>query len=209
MDVLRDRYHAMRSGVTRSAYAVLGGTVGIAVFALPLGVLARRSQAVPPEALPPIVRTTAMAVPVLHAPDPEPILPHTWRVADLDGEAGIELKDSKVGKHTMMTALLGSGLTAREAMRVLHAFDPVHKLDRCSATDSFQWARKANRVVAFEYVISPAEVWQARENEKGDLETKKLDLVVSHKRIASAVALSGDLRGALSQAGLHDELASE
>lgn len=196
----------MRSAVT----SLLGGAIGIAVFALPLGVMARRAQTIAPEPLAPIVRTTAMAIlPVVQQPEPEPILPHTWRVADLDGEAGVELKDGKVGKRTMMAALLGSGMTAKEAMRVLHAFDRVHKLDRCSASDSFQWARKNARIIAFEYLVSPAEVWQARENEKGDLETKKLDLVVSHKRVSAGIALNGDLRNAIGQAGLHDALAAE
>lgn len=199
----------MRSGVTRSALAVLGGSVGIAVFALPLGVLARRAQTVAPEPLASIVRTTPMAAAPDPQPDPDPILPHTWRVADLEGEAGVELEDAKVGKHTMMAALLGSGLTARESMRILHAFEPVHRLDRCSSGDALQYARKGGRVIAFEYSISPAEVWQARENEKGELEAKKLDLLVSHRRITAGVALGGDLRGALSQAGLHEALATE
>jgi len=184
--------------------------VGIAVFALPLGVLARRAQAVAPEPIAPIVRTTPAALaPPVPTPEPEPILPHTWRVADLDGEAGVELKDGKVGKKTMMAALLASGLTARESMRVLHAFDRVHKLDRCAPTDEFRWARRNARVIAFEFSTSPGEVWQARENDKGDLETKKLDLVVAHKRIAQAFSVGGDMRNAITQAGLHEELATD
>ena len=64
-------------------------------------------------------------------------------------------------------------------------------------------------IVAFEYIVSPGEVWQARENDKGDLDAKKLELVIRHKRIAKAALVSSDLRNALSQAGLHDSLAED
>lgn len=198
----------MRSGVTRSALAVLGGTAAIAVTALPAGVLARRAEAVPPEALPPVVRTPPPAA-AAPEPAPEPVLPHTWRVADLDGEPGVVLETGKVGKRTMLGALGAAGVPTKEAFRLLHAMNEVRRLDRCAPGDGFEVARRGARVVAFEYWTSPAEVWQAREDEKGDLSAKKLDLAVSTRRVAAGLAVDGDLRGALASAGLHEELAAE
>jgi murein DD-endopeptidase MepM/ murein hydrolase activator NlpD len=105
--------------------------------------------------------------------------------------------------------MLAATIPAKEAMRVLHSFEAVHRLDRCSPTDTFQWAKKNNRVIAFEFLTSPAEVWQARENDKGDLDTKKLELSVKHKRISTAAIVSTDLRSALTESGLHDALAED
>jgi murein DD-endopeptidase MepM/ murein hydrolase activator NlpD len=196
--------------VRRTAIGLFSGSAVIAAVSAPLGLLSRRAQTVGPEPLAVVVhaseRDAGSAAPAVEI---EPPPPHVWRVSDLAAESDVEVKDAAVGKRTMLAAMLGAGIPAKEAMRVLHAFDPVHKLDRCSPRDTFQWAKKNGRIIAFEYRTSPAEVWQAKENEKGELEAKKLDLLVKHARVATAAIVTSDLRDALSRAGLHEELAED
>lgn len=189
------------------AWAWLSGAVAVAIVAFPLGVLARRAQRVTPEEPPPVVHD-AVAAPELDAgavTDAAPPLPHTWRVADLEGEPDVEIERGVVGKRTVLAALQQAGLQPKEAMRWLRSFEGLRRFDRAGPKDAFVFARRGKDVVAFEYVTSPAEVWQARADGAG-ISTRKLDLVVTHEDVAKGVVVEGDLRAAAAAAGLHPEI---
>jgi murein DD-endopeptidase MepM/ murein hydrolase activator NlpD len=62
------------------------------------------------------------------------------------------------------------------------------------------------RVRAFEYQVSPTEIYQARENEAGVLAGERLDLHVETKRAAAAVVVGEDLPASLEGAGFEPSL---
>jgi murein DD-endopeptidase MepM/ murein hydrolase activator NlpD len=187
---------------------LIAGVLAVGVVAVPLGVLARRSQRAEPEVAVQVVHADAEVAEVDAGvvSDAAPAMPHTWRVADLDGEPDVELKDGAIGKRTVLAALGQAGLASKEAMRWLRAFEGLRKFDRAGPKDTFVFARRGKDVLAFEYLTSPAEIWQARANDGGEIVAKKLDLVVAHERVAKAIVVEGDLRGAVTGAGLHPEI---
>jgi murein DD-endopeptidase MepM/ murein hydrolase activator NlpD len=132
-----------------------------------------------------------------------------FRVADLGGDPALELVSGTFGKRTALASLQAAGLSAKEGLRLVHAFDKVHRLDRAGAQETFTAARRKDdgHVVAFEVALSPGEVWQAREGDAASaLEAKKLDLLVEERRIAGALALGDDLRKSLAAVGLRESL---
>lgn len=185
------------------------GALSLNAVALPIGILARRSQRVTVEAPAPVAHVAGEVAPpdAGAAADAGAPLPHTWRIADLAGVGGIDIKDGTVGRRTVLAAIEQAGLTPKEALRWLHAFADVRKFDRAGTKDTFAFARSGKDIVAFEYATSPAEVWQARDTGGGAIVAKKLDLVASRVRIAKAFAVEGDLRLALAGAGLYPEMA--
>ncbi|MFO0662007.1 MAG: M23 family metallopeptidase, partial [Polyangiaceae bacterium] len=64
------------------------------------------------------------------------------------------------------------------------------------------------RIRAFEYKVSATEIYQARENEEGKLAGGKLDLHVEQHRVAKALVVKDDIKAAISDAGLDDDLIS-
>jgi murein DD-endopeptidase MepM/ murein hydrolase activator NlpD len=168
---------------------------------------------------PPVTETTqaAASVPVvpaavadagLAAVDAAPPPPKVFRVKSMSEDPAIEIVEGTVGKRTLIAALAGSGLSMRDAYRALHAFKGVKAFDRPQATDSFVLAkqRSGGRLVGFEYVVPPFDVWQARELEEGRLEGKKVEFVPEPRRVARAVVIGDDLRKSLVQAELDDDL---
>jgi murein DD-endopeptidase MepM/ murein hydrolase activator NlpD len=174
-----------------------------------------------------------------------------WRVASYAGDPAVVLTQGTVGKRTFLACLAGAGLAKGEVTRLLKAFDGVRKFTQLGAKDSFSVAKDkaTGRLLAFEYAVSPLDVWQAREapdpsalaaaSDAGaadpdaappeaqlaavdaragpasgaepmarvhELEAKRLDFHVTHKRIAVAVTVAEDLRAALTRAGLGEDV---
>ncbi len=169
--------------------------------------------AAPEDAAPP-ARIDASAAP---APSPDaappdaavaaPPPPHTFRVADLSTDATVKVVDGTLGHRPFLTALAASGVLRGESYRLVRAVGQVHDLNHTSPGDAFHVAseKATGRVVAFEYVTSPLDVFQARE-EGGELVARRLELRFETRRVAAAVAVGKDLRAAVVKAGLLEEV---
>ncbi len=140
-------------------------------------------------------------------PPAPPPPPPVFRVATLAGDSTLALADGTLGHRAFLTALTASGLGLREAYRVLHAIGKVHNMNHTSPTDAFHVAKEkaSGHVVAFEYVTSPVDVFQARD-EGGTLSAKKLELRVERKPIAAAVTVTSDLKASVAKAGFEPEV---
>jgi murein DD-endopeptidase MepM/ murein hydrolase activator NlpD len=141
-------------------------------------------------------------------PPPEPPLPPPiFRVASLLTDPSVVLADGTLGKRPFLNAVAAAGLGLRESYRVLHAIGKVHNMHHTSPTDSFHFAKQksSGKVVAFEYVTSPIDVFQAVED-GGALLAKKLDLHVELRRVAVPVIVTADLKVAVIKAGLREDI---
>lgn len=200
---------APRSTPARAALLALAfGAAGIAVVTGPFIWMARRAEA----------RTTALA-PVTHddagstttaeivdagtdAPVDAAPRPHTWRVADLASDSRVELLEGVVGKKTFLGALQGLGVSGKESQRILRALEPAmppKSLDRVKAHHKLVVARDRSdgHVVAFELEQTISDVWQAREDDAGKLDAKKLELVVERRSVSGALLVRSDVRSSL------------
>jgi murein DD-endopeptidase MepM/ murein hydrolase activator NlpD len=144
------------------------------------------------------------------APDAGPPLPPpppVFRVASLASDTTLALAEGTMGHRPFLTALAAAGVSRAESYRVLRAMTSVHDLNHTSPTDTFRVAKQkgSGHVVAFEYVTSPVDVFQARD-ESGTLSARKLDLHVETRRIATAVTVGPDLHASLTKAGFQDDL---
>lgn len=142
------------------------------------------------------------------APQPAPRPPPVWRAANLKGDANVEVIEGTFGKRTFSAAFASAGLSKSELKRLTSAFEGVKRIDRPREKDSFVLAkdRAKGTVAAFEYIASPTEIWQARADDEGRLEAKKLDLFVEQRRISSALVITADLEKAIEKAGVKKEL---
>ena len=166
---------------------------------------------------------------VADAGAPAPVVrpPPQWRVAAMKEEPGVEIVEGTFGKKGLVSALTGAGLSRAEIKRLNKAFDDTKHIDHPSATDKFVLAKdKKGSVLAFEYITSPFDVWQAKVDAEDaakveaakdagakvvtpDLEAHKLEFFVEHKRTASAFVAGADLAKTIAAANLRPELVDE
>lgn len=165
------------------------------------------SAVLAPSASPP--PSSSAAVPATAAVDAGTKFTPTWRVAALEHEPGFEVVRGTLGKHTLAGALAQSGLPKAEVRRVMHSVDNIRRIEHGVSKDSFVVARDRTKgtVVAFEYIASPTDVFQAK-SEDG-LVTKKLELFVEKKRSQTALVVTADLAKAIAAAGLREEAIEE
>jgi murein DD-endopeptidase MepM/ murein hydrolase activator NlpD len=143
----------------------------------------------------------------LASPSSPPPAPTIFRVAHMASDPTVTLADGTLGKRPFLTALAAAGVGLKESYRVLHAIGHVRNMNHTSPTDVFHVAKDkgSGRVVAFEYVTSPIDVFQARD-EGGVLEAKKLDLHVDTKTVAVPLVVSEELKAVVKKAGLEEEI---
>ncbi len=129
--------------------------------------------------------------------------PRTFRVASYKGDDAVELVEATVGKRTLLAAFAKAGLSHNESARVLKAFDGQRRFDKPGPKDTFAFARDkaSHRLLAFEYEVSPTEVFQARDTD-GHLVAKKLDLTVEKRRVTAGFLVADGLKAAVTQASL-------
>ena len=163
------------------------------------------SDAASPDASPDGPASPIAAVPPPPPPAPPP--PLTFRVAQLATDSSLVMADGTLGKRPFLTALAAAGVGFKESYRVLHAIGKVHNMNHTSPTDAFHLAKEkgSGHVVAFEYVTSPVDVFQAKD-EAGVLQAKKLDLHLETKTLAVPVTLSRDLKASVAKAGLEEDV---
>lgn len=153
-----------------------------------------------------VATAPVVALPKADATDNAPH-EHTWRITELAKSPDVDVVTGTVGKRPLAVALAAIGVPGAEARRVFKAFDGIRSFDRAQPKDTFAVAKRkgpGGKVVAFEYATAPTEVWQAREDETGALQARKLEIVVEQKKLATAVAIDGDVRSSLAKAGLDD-----
>jgi murein DD-endopeptidase MepM/ murein hydrolase activator NlpD len=144
-----------------------------------------------------------------------------WRVAALERDPGVEIVKGTRGVHSFASALAQAGITKAEIRRITHATDDIRRIEHGVPKDGFVVARDRTKgtVLAFEYVASPTEIWQAGAKADGRndgrsasddaLMAKKLALSVEKKRTQAALVVTADLAKAIAAAGLRDEAIEE
>lgn len=198
------------------AIAAMGALVATGVALI---VKAPRRAEAPPAALavtsaqvataaPPASKAAEPTIAPVPVEPPKPRPPPVWRAANLKGDANIEVIEGTFGKRTFAAAFASAGLAKTELKRLTTAFDGVKRIDRPREKDGFVLAkdRAKGTVAAFEYIASPTEIWQAKADDDGRLEAKKLDLFVEQKRMSSALVITADLEKAIEKAGVKKEL---
>jgi murein DD-endopeptidase MepM/ murein hydrolase activator NlpD len=120
----------------------------------------------------------------------------------------VVLSNGVVGKRPFLVALAAAGISRDDQSRLTKAFAGVRKFDRCHPTDAFTVAREAKtgKLLAFEFATSPADVYQARRDEAGTLQAKRLELRVERLAVAVALTVGEDLRESVVKAGLDDDM---
>jgi murein DD-endopeptidase MepM/ murein hydrolase activator NlpD len=144
--------------------------------------------------------------PVVEQPKPRP--PPAWRAANLKGDPSIEVVEGTFGKRTFAGAMASANIPKDQLKRLVAAFDGVKHIERPREKDGFVIAkdRAKGTIAAFEYIVSPTEIYQARTNDNGAIDAKRLELYVEQKRIGQALVISADLEKAIEKAGLRKEL---
>ena len=206
----------------RSVLAAVFGASAIACVAGPFAVVGQRHapKAVPPPPVTHTVVTTSTTVTVVktEAPEPAPVapVPHTFRVADLASDSRYSVHEGTVGKHGFLGAIVATGLSPKEAHRVLVGFSGVRNLDRESAATTFTFAKAHDgHVVAFE--LAPAGSGEGdtldffQEHEKTENErlvATHVSLPIDKKRIKIGIVIGDSVRSSLTSASLHEEAAA-
>jgi murein DD-endopeptidase MepM/ murein hydrolase activator NlpD len=105
----------------------------------------------------------------------------------------VRILEGKVGREPFLRAVQDARVPTKQAYRLLIAFRGVKDLDNCKRTDSFLALldSASSRIKAFEYVVSPEEVYQVREGQDGLLRGKRLDLQVRRDRVKGAFVYDG------------------
>lgn len=194
------------------AFAAMG-----ALVATGIGLIVkspRREVAPPPAAAAVAVTSAQMTVPAPAAkdsepaPQPKPRPPPAWRAESLKGDPAIEVIEGTFGKRTFSGAMASANIPKDQLKRLVAAFDGVKHIERPREKDGFVIAKDRSKgtIAAFEYIVSPTEIYQARTNENGAIDAKRLELYTERKRIGSALVISADLEKAIEKAGLRKEL---
>lgn len=193
--------------------AVFGALFGLAtvasIFALLIQVFPTRGERVVLSA-----STTAGASSATASSVPQAVpkraervaLPGPWRLSELEKDPATRIVRGEMGSRSFITALGEAKVPTSEIYRVLKSLDGVVKLDRPGKRDKFAVAlsRPASKVVAFEYEVSPVEIYQSRQDEGGLLRGTKLDLKVGTSEYAAAFYLAKDVQHAYRAAGFDD-----
>jgi murein DD-endopeptidase MepM/ murein hydrolase activator NlpD len=120
-------------------------------------------------------------------------LPGPWRIRDVQGRPGVRVVQGKVGRDPFLRSVQQAGVPTKQSYRLLIAFKGLKDLDNCKHTDSFMALidSASSRLKAFEYIVSPEEVYQVREGQDGLLRGKRLDLRVRRDRVQGAFVYDG------------------
>jgi murein DD-endopeptidase MepM/ murein hydrolase activator NlpD len=115
--------------------------------------------------------------------------PAPWRIDDAARDADLLRLTGTVGTRSFLDAAKRAGLSVGESFRAMAALKESRNLDRCRPKDSFiaLVERATNKLKAFEYVVGPEEVYQAREGEDGLLHGGRIDLPSERQRVLGSV----------------------
>jgi murein DD-endopeptidase MepM/ murein hydrolase activator NlpD len=132
--------------------------------------------------------TTPLPTPPLVKKADRPKLPGPFRVTD-NTDPKLRKIEATIGHDSFLKALEDAGIAHAQTFRILKVMKDLRDLDHCGRSDKFYALvdRSTSRVVAFEYVVSLEEVYQAREGQDGFLKAQKLDLHVERARVQGAI----------------------
>jgi murein DD-endopeptidase MepM/ murein hydrolase activator NlpD len=211
----------VEGGFDRGRAIALGAMGALVATGIGLIVSAPRREVAPPghdRAAAAVAVTSALsasvAAPAAKEAEPAPVEqakprpPPAWRAANLKGDASIEVIEGTFGKRSFSAAMASANIPKDQVKRLVAAFDGVKHIERPREKDAFVIAkdRAKGTLTAFEYIVSPTEIYQARTNENGAIDAKRLELYVEQKRIGTALVISADLEKAIEKAGLRKEL---
>ena len=139
-----------------------------------------------------------------NAPRPAGKGPAPKRIDELESDKSLRFVRGTMKRRSLIAALTEAGVPRAEVYRIIKAFEGVKKFDRAGRLDAFTVAldRKTKKIRAFEYEVSAAEVYQARENEKGLLRGQKLDLALHTRRVVASLYVGDDLAAGCREVGL-------
>jgi murein DD-endopeptidase MepM/ murein hydrolase activator NlpD len=200
--------------------AVFGGLFGLATVTTIIALLIQGSpprddralasaQVATPDA--PVPRASALATsPSAPRKRERTLLPSPFRVGDLAKEPGVRVVEDTMNRRTLLEALGEKGVPKDQTYRVLKAFEGLRKFDKSSKNDRFIVAidRASNALRGFEYVVSPLEVWQAREVD-GKLAASQLDLKIADAEITGGFYVGKHLAASIAWGGLEPAIAKE
>jgi len=189
-----------RASLSPTLVAVFGTVMGCAIVASLTAVV----RHLLPHDRERVVAPAVSALTSASAPAPLPKLalvkkpprqkqPGPWRIKDAAGDPGARTSEGKIGTDAFLSAVQKIGLSARDAYRLMTAFKGVKSFDKCNKQDRFVALidRAASRVKAFEYVVGPEEVYQAREGADGLLKAAKLDLKIERAQVSGSLVYDG------------------
>ncbi len=196
--------------------AIFGGLFGLAIVT---SLVALLIQGVPPRNERAIMAGTASssgasAGSSADAPPPRPeavakkrvrvAVAGPWRLAELEKEPGITALRGTMDRKSLFEVLGDKGVAKSEVYRIVKALDGIRKLDKSHRKDRFAVALAGKKVKAFEYEVSPSEIYQAREGDGGLLTGAKLDMKLAEEEYTGAFYVGGDVAASARAAGFED-----
>ena len=194
--------------------AIFGGLFGLATVT---SIVALLIQVVPPRDDRAVIASTSAAPSASSEAAPIPTsfehkkkqrtpVPGPWRLSELAKDPSATLASATIDRRSFVDALAEKGVPKAQAYRIMKAFEGTRKFDKCGRKDKFSVAmdRTSRRVKAFEYEVSPSEIYQAREGKEGLLEGARLDLKIAEEEVVSAFYVGSDRVVSYQFAGLED-----
>ena len=137
------------------------------------------------------------------------LLPSPWRVVELKDTH--RLVEGTMQREAFVTKLQDDGVPKGEVYRILKAMEGVKNFDRTGRNDEYIVAleRPSRKVTAFEYVVSPTEIYQAKTGDDGLLVGQRLDMKVGHDEFATAFYIGSDFVKSYQRVGLEEGLTGE
>jgi len=190
--------------------AIFGGLFGLAAITSVVAVLI---QAAPPkndrETMAAATTTatasaaTATTAPVKSKKPKREALPGPWRIKEMEKDPAVVMATGLMEKKSFIDALDEKKVPKAQAYRIMKAFDSLRKFDRCGKRDRFTVAleKGSMRVKAFEYEISPTEIYQAREDAQGLLQGQKLDMKIAESEFAGSFYVQKDVSKSYEEGG--------
>ena len=196
--------------------AIFGGLFGLATVT---SVIALLIQVVPPRDERAIVAGASpsgtASTGLLSKPPPESkrpkriAIPGPWRVSELEKDASISLVSGTMDRKSLLEVLGDKGVPKAQVYRIMKAFDGARKFEKSGRKERFTVAidRASKRVKAFEYEVTPGEIWQSREGADGLLSPgAKLDMKIAEGEAQGAFYVGSDLAAAVREGGFEDGL---
>lgn len=134
-------------------------------------------------------------------------VPGPWRVADMAKEPGMRVLDDAIGRRSFTVALNDKGVPKDQVYRIMKAFDGLKSFDKTSKNDRFTVVvdRQDNKVRGFEFVVSPLEVYQAKEVD-GILQASQLDMKISEEEVVGSFYVGKNLLRSMEWGGFEPDL---
>jgi murein DD-endopeptidase MepM/ murein hydrolase activator NlpD len=191
--------------------AIFGALFGLATVT---SLVALLIQGVPPRNERAIMASTASAssTSAPNAGSPEPVvkkrvripLPGPWRLSELEKEPGVTIDRGTMDRRSLFEVLGDKGIAKSEVYRILKSLDGVHSFDKTRKKDRYAIAHAGKHVKAFEYEVTPSEIYQSREGDGGLLSGSRLDMKVAESEYQGSFYVASDVGASYRAAGFED-----